>query len=44
LYVDTFEDETPIDLEVVKVEMARLEAELAAVRSQLARALEDLGA
>jgi len=42
LYVDTFEEEAPIDLEAVKAEIARIEAELATTRAKLASALEEL--
>ena len=43
LYVDTFEEEVPIDLQVVKGEIAKLDAELAATRGALSRALQELG-
>jgi type I restriction enzyme M protein len=43
LYVDTFEEETPIDLDAVKAEIAKIEAELASTRAELADALEKLG-
>ena len=42
LYVDTFEEEAPIDLDAVKGEIARIEHELAATRAKLASALEEL--
>lgn len=42
-YVDTFEEEAPIDLKKVKKEITRLEDELAAVRKQMQRYLEELG-
>jgi type I restriction enzyme M protein len=42
LYVDTFEEEAPIDLDAVKAEIARIEAELASTRARLAIALKDL--
>jgi type I restriction enzyme M protein len=42
LYVDTFEEETPIDLGAVQAEIARIEAELASTRARLAIALRDL--
>jgi type I restriction enzyme M protein len=44
LYVDTFEEEAPIDLGAVKAEIAKIEAELAATRTKLATALQELGA
>jgi type I restriction enzyme M protein len=44
LYVDTFEEEPPIDLDAVKAEIARIESELAITRAKLAAALQDLGA
>jgi type I restriction enzyme M protein len=44
LYVDTFEEEAPIDLLAVKTEIARIETELAATRAKLAMALQELGA
>ena len=43
LYVDTFEEEAPIDLDAVKAEIARIEAELATTRAKLAAALQELG-
>jgi type I restriction enzyme M protein len=43
LYVDTFEDEAPIDLDAVKAEIARIEAEVTATRAKLAEALNRLG-
>lgn len=43
LYVDTFEEEAPIDLDAVKADIARIEAELATTRAKLAKGLEDLG-
>jgi type I restriction enzyme M protein len=43
LYVDTFEEEAPIDLDAVKAEIARIESELATTRAKLATALNDLG-
>lgn len=42
-YVDTFEEEAPIDLKKVKKEIIRLEDELAAVRKEMKRYLEELG-
>ncbi len=43
LYVDTFEDEAPIDLDAVQVEISKLEAELAMTSARLAAALKTLG-
>ena len=43
LYVDTFEEEAPIDLDIVTAEIARIEAELATTRAKLAEALSALG-
>ena len=43
LYVDTFEDEPPIDLDAVKKEIETIEGELATTRAKLAAALQDLG-
>jgi type I restriction enzyme M protein len=43
LYVDTFEEEAAVDLDTVKVEIARIETELAATRVALAKALQELG-
>jgi type I restriction enzyme M protein len=42
LYVDTFEEEAPIDLDAVKAEIAKIEAELATTRAKLAAALDIL--
>jgi type I restriction enzyme M protein len=42
LYVDTFEEEAPIDLEAVKNEVARVEEELLTTRAQLTKMLRDL--
>jgi type I restriction enzyme M protein len=42
LYVDTFEEESPIDLEEVKAAITKLEAKLAATRADLAKALQEL--
>ncbi|MGE3595796.1 MAG: type I restriction-modification system subunit M [Dehalococcoidia bacterium] len=44
LYVDTFEEEAPIDLDAVKAEIARIESELATTRAALDKALQELGA
>jgi type I restriction enzyme M protein len=43
LYVDTFEEEVPIDIATVKAEIAKIEAELASTRAELTRALRELG-
>jgi type I restriction enzyme M protein len=43
LYVNTFEEETPVDLEALKAEIAGIEAELADTRAKLASALGALG-
>lgn len=43
LYVDTFEEEEPVDLPAVQAEIARLEQELAATRQELAEAIKELG-
>ena len=43
LYVDTFEEEEPIDLAVVQREIEALERELAATRHELNQALRELG-
>jgi type I restriction enzyme M protein len=43
LYVDTFEEEAPIDLDAVKAEIVKVEAELAKTRTQLDKALKELG-
>lgn len=43
LYVDTFEEEEPVDLVAVKGEIERLERELAGARAELEMALEELG-
>jgi type I restriction enzyme M protein len=42
-YVDTFEEETEIDLETVKADISRLESELTAVRKKMQDYLEELG-
>jgi hypothetical protein len=41
--VDTLEEEAPTDLEAVKTEIARIEAELATTRLDLTNALKSLG-
>lgn len=43
LYVDTFEEEAPIDLDAIQAEIGRVEVELADTRAKLARALAELG-
>jgi type I restriction enzyme M protein len=43
LYVDTFEEEESVDLAVLKVEIAKIEEQLATTRTQLAKALQELG-
>lgn len=43
LYVDTFEEEEPVDLAAVQAEIGRLEEELAAARAELTVALKELG-
>ena len=43
LYVDTFEEEEPVNLIEVKAEIQRLESEIAIARSELDQALEELG-
>jgi type I restriction enzyme M protein len=43
LYVDTFEEEAPIDLNAIRTEIARIENDLAATRAQLSKALSALG-
>ena len=42
-YVDTFEEEEPVDIEATKTEIARIEAELEAVKKQMQEYLEELG-
>jgi type I restriction enzyme M protein len=42
-YVDTFEEEEPVDMEATKVEIKRLEKELVDVRSQMDDYLKELG-
>jgi len=44
LYVDTFEQEAPVDLDAVKREIARIEKELATTRAALDKALQELSA
>ena len=42
-YVDTFEEEAEIDLDVVKLEITTLETQLAEVRAKMQGYLEELG-
>lgn len=42
-YVDTFEEEAEIDLDAVKADITRLEAELATVRTKMRDYLKELG-
>jgi len=43
LYVDTFEEDEPVDLETVQAEIQQLEGRLATTRSELAKAIRELG-
>jgi type I restriction enzyme M protein len=43
LYVDTFEEEAHVDLDFIKAEIGRLESNLMSTRSQLSKALAELG-
>lgn len=43
LYVDTFEEGPPVDIDLLQKEIAGIETELAEVRSKLASALRELG-
>ena len=43
LYVDTFEEEVPVDLAAVKADILRIEGELTKVRTELSAALKELG-
>ncbi len=43
LYVDTFEEEEPVDIEVVQKEINQLENELFTVRSEMDKYLKELG-
>ena len=43
LYVDTFVEEKPVDLGALQGEIERLEGELATTRSELAKAIRELG-
>lgn len=42
-YVDTFEEEEPVDIEATKIEISRLEKELVEVRSEMEGYLTELG-
>jgi len=42
-YVDTFEEEEPVDIEAAKAEIAKIEAELSEVKKQMQVYLEELG-
>lgn len=42
-YVDTFEEEEAVDIEVTKKEIAKIEGELTAVKAQMQKYLEELG-
>jgi type I restriction enzyme M protein len=42
-YVDTFEDEEEIDIQLLEVEILTLESELEAVRNKMSQYLEELG-
>ena len=42
-YVDTFEEEEPIDIDTVKKNIAEIEAELSEVRAQMDKYMEELG-
>lgn len=42
-YVDTFEEETPIDLDATKANIAKLETELAAIKIKMNGYLKELG-
>ena len=44
MYVDTFEEEALIDLDAVRTEIDRIDAELTITRAKLAAALQELGA
>ena len=41
-YVDTFEEEAPVDLGAVQQEINRLEAELTQVRGEISRHMKEL--
>ena len=42
-YVDTFEEEAPVDLDAVQAELAQVETELAAAQEKMAAYLSELG-
>ena len=42
-YVDTFEEEEPVDIEATKTKIAKIESELAEVKKQMQGYLEELG-
>jgi len=42
-YVDTFEEEEPVDIEATKEKIANIESELVAVKEQMKSYLEELG-
>jgi len=42
-YVDTFEEEEPVDIEATKENIAKIEGELVAVKEQMSKYLEELG-
>lgn len=42
-YVDTFEEEAPVDIQAVKKNIADIEAELAQVQVQMKKYLDELG-
>ena len=42
LYVDTFEEEAHVDLDIVRAEIVKLEADLASTRAKLTEALREL--
>ena len=42
-YVDTFEEEPPVDIEEVKAQIAAIEQELAEVQARMAEILKELG-
>ena len=42
-YVDTFEEEAPVDIEEVQKNIADIESELVQVQSQMKKYLEELG-
>ena len=42
-YVDTFEEEEPVDIETVQAEIAAIEQEIAAVQARMDAYLKELG-